>query len=365
MVMSMNINPVSLFDSKTAWSEQGALAFADLLASDSFRRSNRSSVDLPLGHRVKRETSVVYLSMFEKFSRCLRDRQKNVVSASKDDFIHFMDEVMGNSTAETRARYIRLLERVYIHLQLSGFIDVNPITEWLIDMRETGANTRARRVHGPTLKPEKAEVLQDWMYIKGSKAIEDGDWKLARDLTIASICLGAGLRCTEIVRLQRKQIKYWPGGRASERIEVDIPAWASVKTSRAHRTTVGRGGVDLMEKWFLARWKGFKNSATEKTILIPGDILFPSTANGKPLASGTLFVNLKEYAKKAVDDNVLDEGSRWILETGAQGLRRAYALTTLQTGSDPDLLVERMGLWHKRSMRRYQEDLVSAERRNQ
>ena len=50
---------------------------------------------------------------------------------------------------------------------------------------------------------------------------------------------------------------------------------------------------------------------------------------------------------------VLGEGTRWVLETGAQGLRRAYAIAELAQGRDKELLTERLGHWQPRSVERY------------
>lgn len=365
---------MSLFDSRHTWLDQPRIALAELLVSDRFRFTNQSSMTLPARHRLSKSSTKVYMAMFDKFQRHLVLKQVGLLDASGDDVGTFMDGEMGEASGETRSRYTRLLERIFEHLCSTRLREENPVSQW-VRQRGVGPATGARLSAAKgDISCAEVERLQDWLYVVGAGALERGEWRLARDITLASLSLGTGMRCAELLQLRRVQVKHWPDGPVSERFEVDIPGWASVATARAHRAAAGRDCVSLLEAWWRARWSGFIRAQQPRTadiahepgaaaaspaappgapVTVPGDRVFPATLSGKALSVSTLYRNLKTVSELGLQADALTESTRWVLERGAQGLRRAYVLTSLEQGQPPELLTERLGHWHRRSVRRY------------
>lgn len=430
--------PASLFDSKGSWRDQPLNALTELLASPFFAYSSRAQYQLPASHRIRGGSAAVYRTMLGKVVRHLQASQRTLLDAQSADFRRFFEGEMSEASSATKVRYVRLVERIYDHLVRLQFAAENPVSRWLrleggaqaVGSVSTGVSHVS--IAGPThnfgdvdthfapfiedsvdaifdrgdnapmtLKEDdlfstprpvvfgdhrgadllvsaaKVSLLQSWLHTVGGEALEAGEWKVGRNAVLASLSLGSGMRCAELLRLREDQVKFWPGGPRSERFELEIPSWASVVTARAHRVTANSQCEGLLERWWRARWnrsdsawsrtggfgaRSLRDSATSsasaagatKAVKLPdGKHVFPSTLSGKPMSSGALYRGLKALAETALRDGVLDESTRWVLECGAQGLRRAYVLSALEAGADPALLTERLGHWHQRSIRRY------------
>lgn len=360
-------SPESLLDSEAIWRHEPMVAFMSLLTSQDgdFQRTNNSTSVLPEGHKMRENSALVYEAMFNKFLAHLTERGVQFADALPSHVDSFLTGAIGRNTKETAWRYLRLLERVYDHLVERGIIRTNAVTEWVQSRIAAGESPRVGREGAAPALVTLADVgrIQDWLYTQGKAEMDAGNWRAARDLTLGSLSLGTGMRCAELLVLSRKQVKHWPGSSADQRFEFEIPGWASVATARAHATQADVACVDLMERWWSQRWTGFPapariGSETRKA-LPAGDLVFPATLAGTSLDPSTVFKNLKRLAKEAVDAGVLSERTQWVLSRGAQGLRRAYALTELEAGSADQLVAFRMGLWHQRSVRRYREQLGS------
>lgn len=356
--------PVSLFDTEAGWRDEPRVALADFMSSDRFRFGNRSSRKLPVNHKLGEPSKRVYGTMFDKFLRHLSTRACTCLDASVHDVDLFFTGALADSTGETRTRYVRLTERIFQHLQDSGFREDNPVSIWAQKGGMLSLVKAPRGAGAPTITAAEVNRLQDWLYTLGTEAIERGDWRSARDLTLASLSMGTGMRCAELIKLTRDQVKFWPGADDEDKFEFDIPGWASVVTARAHRAMAERDCAALMECWWNVRWTGFSSDIAGAPRVLPtGKRVFPATLTGKPMNESTLFRNLKEVAQRGIDLKVLNESTRWVLERGAQGLRRAFVLSLLKKGSvTPELLqllTERLGHHHKRSVRRYLEPKVA------
>ena len=359
-------DPVSMFDTAAGWYDEPRIALADFLASDIFKFGNRSTRALPPSHTLGEASRRVYASMCEKFLRHLQDLQKTLLNADSSDIGLFFTGVLAESSHETRTRYVRLTERVFEHLKNRRLRENNPVSEWVQKGSMTKGNLRARRgPDAPTVSAADVNRLQDWLYTIGVNAIEIGDWREARDVTLASLSMGTGMRCAELIKLTRVQVKYWPGAGPEDKFEFDIPRWASVTTARQHRAMAERDCAALMQRWWETRWTGFGNSqhgADAPRTTPQGNRVFPSKLKGEELNTSTLYRNLFGVAARGIEIGILNESTRWVLERGAQGLRRAYVLSSLEMGVDPDLLTERLGHHHKRSVRRYMEPKSAAQR---
>jgi integrase len=366
--MSTDINTMqteSPFDAIESWQSKPLIAFEAFLLSEEFRFSNRSSMDLPISHRIKAGSAKVYVSMFNKFIRYLALKNANLLQCQAQDVRSFITEELGSASGETRSRYVRLIERVYDYLHLRHMIDANPATQWVLEMHTNNQKAVTKEdFRKPITTDSDIKRLQNWLYAQGAQAIREGKWKLARDVTMASLSLGTGMRCAELVKLKRSQAKYFPDRPSAERLEFDIPSWASVRTARAHKASAEHDCVDLMELWWKVRWSHDDSQKTTTPTpevlkaplvapLIGGELLFPATAQGKQMKPTTLFVNLKTLGTQAQKDGAIKEKDAWILGSGATGLRRAYIVSQLERGRPPQFLTERLGHFHSRSIRRH------------
>jgi integrase len=362
--------PETLLDNEGTWRYEPLVAFMSLLTSKDgdFQRTNNSTSVLPDGHQMRENSALVYEAMFNKFLAHIGDLGIQFIDVQISHVDSFLTGQLGGNTKETAWRYLRLLERVYDHLVERGILKVNPVTDWVQGRIAAGESPRVGREGAAPALVSMADVsrIQDWLHTQGKAEMLAGNWRAARDLTLGSLSLGTGMRCAELLVLSRKQVKHWPGSSADQRFEFDIPGWASVATARAHATQADVACVDLMEQWWAHRWTGFPvrariGSETRK-VLPAGELVFPASLNGNGLDPSTVFKNLKRLAKGAVEAGVLCERNQWVLSRGAQGLRRAYALTELEAGSADQLVTYRMGLWHQRSVRRYREQAGASRR---
>jgi integrase len=355
---------VSLFDTAEGWRDEPRIAMAEFLASENFRYGNRSHVQLPVNHKLASGSIQVYCSMFEKFMRHLTDRRVHMLDATATDIDSFFGVALSEASKETRSRYTRLLERTFGHLVATELRKTNPVGEWA--NKRGGANTRQDARANSEDEPEtvtRAQVAQlhNWLLKVGTRLLDLGEWRLARDVCLASLSLGTGLRCTELLRLKLERVKHWPGSEECDRFIFDIKYGDTVRTSKPHQAPALRECVALMERWWSERRSGFigkEHGPTAKPFIPPGDYVFPANESGTQLTPSTLYRSLKRVASKALEDGILDETTRWVLERGAQGLRKAYVLASLEAKVEPGLLQLRLGHHHLRSVKRVLENAL-------
>ena len=353
----------ALFDDEGTWRHEPHVAFLSLLKSETgaFLRTNIAKNMLPDGHRMREQSMLVYQAMFNKFLKHLEASKLQFLDASPDLVASFMVHELDGNTKDTAWRYLRLLERVYDHLVKKEVLERNPITEWVESRIAAGESPRVGRPSSAPPAIALADVLrlQVWMSERGRLESARGQWRTVRDLTLSALSLGAGMRCTELLLLRKEQVKHWPNSSPKDRFEFNIPGWASVATAKPHSTPAAAACVELMELWWSTRWTGFKVPSRDglrtRTVLPSRELIFPGTIAGTQLDPSTLFRNLKRLGQDAVRDGVLTDNTRWVLARGAQGLRRAYAITELQRGADDQIVSFRMGLHRRQSIRRYRD----------
>lgn len=365
--------PSHLFDAAEDWVHQPMKAFEALLVSDLFKTSGKSPVTKPDRPGITPGTATVYRAMFGRFLRHLAQRQTNMLICSASDIDTFLREELANQSESTTGRYIRLVERVVEHLVIRGLREVNPVADWRrysLRAADLGATAVAKDGGGLRAKvgrpvddidpvtPETVSQVLDWIVKQGSLAISEHRWRDGRDLTLAALCLGFGLRCAEVVKLHRDQVTYKPSAPLSDRFSINIPSWATAKTAKSHSAMATAGGVTLLDHWWRARWNGVDAEGK-----VPGaQLLFPSGMSGKPMSPSAIFKNLRRWSARAVDDGALASSHAWVLSTGAQGLRRAHLMSEIQRGTDQHLLAFKMGYWTHSSIAKSAKKLLDAPR---
>lgn len=349
----------SLLDGEGFWRYEPMVAFESLIKAEAFRRTNRSTEGK--AYDPKGPSSVVYKAMFNKALKHLAACSIAFVDAQEQHIRSFLEPEeksktgLKDVTKETAWRYVRLLERTYDHLVEREIITSNPVSAWIQKQLDDGESPRIGRDSNAPDLISRADVcrLQDWLTLRGTAELAQGNWRAARDITLASVSLGSGMRCTELLKLERKQVKHWPGASRDLRFEFDIPRGATVATAKEHGTMADESCVDLMEKWWSVRWTGFPSKVGRRSNLpVPGVQVFPRNLKGQPLNPSTLFNNLKDLARHARAQGILNDSTDWVLRRGAQGLRRAYALSELQAGAPDALLTYRLGHHDHRGVKR-------------
>jgi integrase len=353
----------SLFDTAELWRIEPEAALDALLGSGRFADTSRAPAVVAgeSGPRpLSRSSAQVYRAMFGRYLRHLaaaRPAAHSLFDADTADVESFVTMDLADASRETLWRYLRLLERIHEHLVRRGWRAGNPVAQWVV-ARTVDGQVRAlmdsrRASADPVVDATTVARLQAWITAQGIAALGAGDWKRARDLTLAALSLGTGLRYAEVAKLRRRQVTPQAGGaeRATThgaQFELDLPGWASAATVRPHRVFAGGPCAELLAAWVADRWNGAAGLGS-----IPGDLLFPATASGRPVSATVVYRKLGALAAEAVAAGVLDDGTRWVLEAGAQGLRRAYVIAELAQGRDKELLTERLGHWQPRSVERY------------
>ncbi|ART57195.1 hypothetical protein CBP36_20000 (plasmid) [Acidovorax carolinensis] len=294
--------------------------------------------------------------MFGKFCRHLEACGVSVPNARTEDVRSFFAGPLGESSTETVKRYTRLIERIYDDMRNRNLIKGNPVTNWITQRAFEPPIEHPKPIKQAHFVASPAEVsqLQEWLYAHGRRAAYTNEWRLLRDTAIASLSLGAGLRCFELIVLSKSQVKYAPRASASDMFEFDIPSRATVRTAKAHETNAEEMCAHLMELWWQMRWEGIRHSdeSRPKTV-IPGDRVFPSDLKGSQLQRSTLYKALKAISMEAMTAGAVNERTEWMLTNGARGLRRAYVLSELAKGGNPHDISRRLGHHDKTSMRAY------------
>lgn len=357
-----------LFDTPAAWRDAPREAFEAYLASEDFMRAAKSRVQPAQGQKIRAASAVVYRAQWSKFERWLALTRKTFTAVTHEDIRRFLDEGLDAGRAKpaspaTRQRYAQLLERIYARACSLGAMRSNPVAELLAQQ-----TYHAPRATMPTNASRATVVqLQRWLLRQLRQALAQeplAGWREARDCAMASLALGSGLRCKELAVLAETQIRQVRHAPAHERFELSIARSQTTATARGHSCT-----TDALSAPVLEAWLAFRFGALAQHIAAPptgAKAVFPAhlhlLGRGATLSDSAIYLNFKRLAGEAVDAGVLQEDTRWILATGAGGLRRARILLDLRNEVDHDLMTVRLGYWEKRAVRRYQEELDKAAR---
>lgn len=374
----------ALFDDIHVWVDSPGQAFDSLLSSGFYLSSSRSIAKQAEGSTVRASSARVYRVMFNRYLEFLSRRGATFVEATPEligDFIH--QELSAGldreaPTRDTKQRYIRLIERAYERAFARGAVQLNPVTAHL---QEAGRPTGANSLIPAEVDPEKVKNLTVWLAQNATNMLavasnhaehsQNGNqgatqaprhaslnrgsketralWRQGRDMAIAALSLGSGMRCTEIVALVKNQVTYRPDMAAHDRFSIRMHPTATVATAMDHTAKVSSAAAEALEAWWQFRFGAMESMLEPHT----RQVVFPSGLNAKPLKEGTLYVNLKPLAKMAVAEGVIPQEYSWILETGATGLRRAYILASLLLGASEDQLSRQLGHQNPDSIRRY------------
>lgn len=393
-VRMSNRRTASLLESRETWVNDPAAAFRELLATDWKRSTRRRGEEgdpaaVDDAQPVSAASERVLSAMFGKFLSFLAAQDTPFVKATTSQIETFLLGLTakGRAGEEPRSqsdiawRYARMLQRIYDRAIEHEAVSVNPATDLLAHKRVSNPG----RKRADTFSMDRAERLLNWLGQQthlqvrlataslgeldeeggiplGALAPNDGatfttrtPWRVARDLCIATLCLGAGLRSAEIIKLQLKQIEVSSDEDPSTQCKILIPVKHTVDTSKMHESYLHPAGMRALTAWMAYRRGAMLKQLRDKN----SQVMFPAGADAQPLTAATLLLGLRSVCDLAMLQGVLQESDAWVLEDGSRGLRRAYIMSNLAARQAPEVLTVRLGHWKHKSIQHYEADLPS------
>jgi site-specific recombinase XerD len=335
----------SLFDSKEIWRTDPAKAFDAFLQSAEFqelglRRPSRSVTgEPPPPPNPLRASSIrVYASMFAKYLRWLAARQLPLFDVSSADLLAFLERgktidgvIVQELNSRIKHKYLRLLERVYIHLALQP----NPAQHASFDIFKSGDKARIGRDAGVATLTEAQQIEFLRALPQPSAPTNQHDashgWKRRRDRALMAMMLGAGLKVSEVIGIYSENI----GEKDSTgSIPITISPGSAGGTIRWHQTQLRPFAVPEVVRWLLER----------SDLKIPGPLLFPATLEGGRLNKATVYRQVKATFERAGIE---------VPRLGGRTLRNSFAARELKAGESIELVGEFMGHRKRRSTEYY------------
>jgi len=331
-----------LFDKKSDWITQPLIAFGGFVASLQFvelgKRPKRVSADgalaepQPLGRR----SIQGYTAMFSKFVRWMRDQNLDMAGVTHQHVLQFLEAAMEppkkgrakDLNSEIRARYVRLLERVYDHLRA----DPNPARLAAYSLKSVPGG-RGRDLPKEWLTVEQQAAFMAALPAREPAASEESAkaWRRRRDRAMMALMIGAGLTVSEVIELYIENI-----GEVDDSGSVPVTIWPTpgAEFSRQHVTMLRPFAVPEVVRWVAER----------AAMPVRGKLLFPTTRTGGKVAAATLYRQVRAtFAAAQISVN----------REGGRTLRNTFAKRELEAGTSLDELGEFLGLHERRSVERY------------
>lgn len=330
----------SLFDTKDFWISDPMTPFKSFIASTEFVEMGRRSATYQAPGKkaapLRPATIQIYTLMFGKFVRWMAERGKTLAAISDADILEFLnarhaDEsgVVEHLKSTIRVRYVRMLERVFEHLEISP----NPAQSSAFQMlRTTGGS--GRDLDMVVMDDAQLEAFMAALPVANPTA---AGWKRRRDRAMQAAMLGAGLTVAEAMHLKLRDI-----GSISEdgSVVVTVRPESAHSTTREHQTLLRPFAVAEVLNWIEER----------KKLEIPGQLLFPaSLAGNKTLDKATVYRQVRKTFERAGLE---------MPRSGGRTLRNTFAVRELEHGS-VEKVSELLGLERTRSTEYY----LSAARR--
>lgn len=343
--LSTMIQTTSLFDTRIDWRTQPMVAFGDFIRSAEFVALGlRRPLDPSSGTRpaapIKDSSATVYLRMFGAFIRWLEMRQRTLYDFTPNDLEQFLEqgefvdgEFVRQLNSAIRLRYVRLIERVLVHLQVVP----NPAQHLCFAIyrhRQEGMAGEDRDKAVLSEVQQQAFMLALPTSPTGTNQITPASWKRRRDRAMQALMLGAGLKVSEVLSLRIDQVGQ-PDGNGSVPITLDSGAANSV--TRPHRTQLRPFAAAEVLSWLSSRMREQPCSK----------LLFPASPDSnRTLDPATVYRQVKAtFARAGIDPQ------RW----GGRTLRNTFAVRELVETGSTELVGEFLGHRLQRSTLYYQD----------
>jgi site-specific recombinase XerD len=319
--------------SLAAWDARPVDEFAAFIASPAFVETASRKQDL-VPRPVSRESAAIYRFMFGKFAAWMMEHRLRMSTVTASDlrrFIALEHDGKRDLNSKIAYRYLRLLERCFIHLQR----DPNPARDAIL------AFDRAHLAQDAPMIALDADALQRFLDALPAGRAEGGEtgsgttadgWKRRRDRAMQLVMALAGLKVAEAIGLLLDEI-----GRQADvegAIELAITPEHKHRTSYEHKVKLPRAGVLELQAWLKER----------EQLAVPGELVFPANRDGEPLHKATVYRQVRATFQRAGID---------VPRAGGRTLRNTFASRQLSDGTPADELTAALGLALERSAQAY------------
>lgn len=283
---------LDFFDDSSLWDSDPLIAFTTFVKSEEFLKLGRRVVmlldDGETIRPMRNSAITVYIAMFSKFLRFLDG--KPVSSVTCEHIVKFLSlrdthngKVVPTPTSLIRLRYLRLFERVYVHLKISP----NPASEAIKYFRENvsvGKDASKVALTEDQLVAFMANMPQISDYTAPGGTI---GWKRRRDRAMQAVMIGAGLTVAETIGLYIENVGQVD---SSGSAPISISPASVDGTGRWHQSQLRPFAVQIVIDWVFER----------KQMNIPTNLLFPaSLVHTKKLNSATVYRQVNATFERA------------------------------------------------------------------
>jgi site-specific recombinase XerD len=292
--------PVDLFDQRVDdWERDPRRAFDAWLVKQSFRHSSAQ----------------VYQAQWNHFVDWLDVRRRTLRSADAGLVGQFLDSLA--TRKQQRARYLRLIERVYDHLAKQQPRLPNPARGAALNP-DPAADWPMAPANEPTgfLTPVERETLIAQLAAPLPRTPRTR-WRELRDRALLAAFLGAGLKTGEAQALPERFLARSDGWLQIENVDPRL-------TRRTRPLAFARTAFDA--------WLRERSAATGS-----GSLAFPSGPDGRPMHKATVLRAIDAQVEAA---GIADSRSR---RASPQTMRNSFAAHLFESGESAELVSEWLG----------------------
>lgn len=311
------------------WQENPVLSFEKFIASDEYMASTRRRAEQGgAGYTLGVSSQRIYINMFGKFIRWIGMNGLSLMTVSENDISLFLEKGHAANSKQQkymassiRVRYLRLLERVFSHLEVAP----NPAEQAMmhIDPSQSG-HDKPKVVLTERQFEQFVAALPDVPIFDASKTDRSANWKTRRDNAMLMMMLAGGLTVSEVIELETKAV-----GSINRNGEMPVGVKAS-GLSKEHNTFIKAYALPTIMAWI-----------HERTVRqIPGQYLFPPTLLGMTKTGGKLLNKSTVYRHARV---VFELAQIPIQRQGGRTLRNTFAIRELENGKTLEDLQYEMG----------------------
>jgi integrase/recombinase XerD len=327
-----------LLDTSVIWKTEPLTAFMAFVQTEEFvrlgRYGQRKNAEGEL-RPLRDSSAMIYVHMFGRFLAWVAERRINFLAVTPNDILNFLElkHTNGEKAAKKlnssiRVRYLRLLERVYTHIG----VQPNPAVHAMFDVYKQNSAGRDKAKTVLSSAQNQAFMLA----LRASESADvhdmaDASWKRRRDRALQAMMLGAGLKVSEAIGIETKNVGVMD---TTGSVPVTIKAQSVGGTSKTHETQLRPFAVRLVMAWMEER----------KQRKIPGSLLFPATLQGGRLNKATVYRHVKETLAQAGIE---------VPRKGGRTLRNTFAIRELEEGQSIELVGQFLGHRKRRSTERY------------
>jgi integrase/recombinase XerD len=328
-----------LFDIPDIWKTAPLVAFKGFIASDEFLQMSMRPGELVIGekprYKISNSSKIVYAHMFGNFLRWLEEQGIDLEKVTADNLQVFLDlgnlvedKLTKNLNSLIRLRYLRLLEKVFSHLNTTH----NPARKVA---QEIGRTELGRDKPKAYLSADQQQAYMNALLTPSADDVSNpNEWNIRRDRAMQALMLGAGLKVSEVIQLRTNKIG---------KIDIDGTVRVTVEKiglGKPHDTHIKPFAVKEVLAW-----------VKERTALkIPGPYLFPPTLSGIG-KNGSLVLNkatVYRHVKETLEQAGIEKE-----RMGGRTLRNTFAVQLLEDGATLSSVSDLLGHHDQRSTLKY------------